>query len=166
MFKKSVKLEKVISGGQTGVDQGGLAAAQECGIPTGGWAPRNWLTEAGSKPQILRDAYGLKEIDGGYRKRTEANVRDSDGTIVLAYNFNTSGTKCTLKALRWERKPYFEVDLNNPPTFQEIVCWIREHNIKVLNIAGNRQTKDRDAFGTTKSYLMNLFSLLKKEKLV
>jgi hypothetical protein len=40
-------LELVISGGQTGADQGGLRATRACGIPTGGWAPRGWLTEAG-----------------------------------------------------------------------------------------------------------------------
>jgi hypothetical protein len=40
-------IEKVMSGGQTGADHGGLRAARRCGIATGGWAPRGWLTEAG-----------------------------------------------------------------------------------------------------------------------
>jgi hypothetical protein len=39
-------LEKVVSGGQTGADQGGLRAARLAGIPTGGWAPKGWLVES------------------------------------------------------------------------------------------------------------------------
>ena len=48
----------VISGGQTGVDQAALRAARSCGIPTGGWAPRGWLTEDGPAPWLAD--YGLK----------------------------------------------------------------------------------------------------------
>ena len=32
---------KIVSGGQTGVDQGGLEAAISLGLPYGGWIP-NW----------------------------------------------------------------------------------------------------------------------------
>lgn len=40
-------IEKIVSGGQTGADQGGLEAAEELGIPTGGWAPAGYYTEQG-----------------------------------------------------------------------------------------------------------------------
>ena len=33
-------LERIISGGQTGADRGGLDAAIELGIPHGGWCPK------------------------------------------------------------------------------------------------------------------------------
>jgi hypothetical protein len=33
-------LERVISGGQTGADQAGLAAAKRLGVPTGGFMPK------------------------------------------------------------------------------------------------------------------------------
>ena len=36
---------KIISGGQTGADMGGLLAAKDLGIRTGGWMPKGWLTE-------------------------------------------------------------------------------------------------------------------------
>lgn len=36
---------KIISGGQTGADMGGLEAAREYGFPTGGYAPKGWMTE-------------------------------------------------------------------------------------------------------------------------
>lgn len=35
---------QVISGGQTGVDQAALLAAQHCQIPTRGWAPAGFQT--------------------------------------------------------------------------------------------------------------------------
>ena len=43
---------KIISGGQTGVDQAALRAAKACGIPTGGWAPKGWRTEDGPAPWL------------------------------------------------------------------------------------------------------------------
>jgi hypothetical protein len=36
-------LSKVVSGGQTGADQGALHAPRAADIATGGWAPREWL---------------------------------------------------------------------------------------------------------------------------
>ena len=73
-------LERVISGGQTGADQTGLHAARACGIPTGGWAPRGWLTEAGPAPWL--EEWGLVECPEGeteaerYRARRRRCVKD------------------------------------------------------------------------------------------
>ncbi len=40
-------LDKVISGGQTGVDQAALDAAAEAGLACGGWCPKDRWSEAG-----------------------------------------------------------------------------------------------------------------------
>lgn len=56
-------LERVISGGQTGADQAALRAARACGIPTGGWAARGWLTEDGPAPWLAE--WGLAECPDG-----------------------------------------------------------------------------------------------------
>jgi hypothetical protein len=73
-------LTRVISSGQTGADQAGLRAARAAGIPTGGWAPKGWLTEKG--PSLWLADFGLVECpEPGYPPRTRANVRDSDGSI-------------------------------------------------------------------------------------
>ena len=53
-------LLKIISGGQTGADTGGLIAAQKAGIRTGGCAPKGFITEDGSNPE-LGSVYGLYE---------------------------------------------------------------------------------------------------------
>jgi hypothetical protein len=73
-------IERVISGGQTGVDQAALRAARAAGIPTGGWAARGWATEDGPAPWLAD--FGLAECpEPGYPARTIANVCDSDGTL-------------------------------------------------------------------------------------
>ena len=137
-------IKKIVSGGQTGVDQGGLIAADNLKIPMGGWAPKGFLTEKGSQPW-LGEKYNLKEVDYsgyvGYAIRTKANVKDSDGTIRIAKNYDSKGEICTLKAIQHFEKPYFDIDPNNPPDPQEVRNWIKENNIEILNIAGNRESK-------------------------
>lgn len=59
MKEQSRLVEKIISGGQTGADRGGLEAARTLGIPTGGTAPRGYLTETGPD-ESLRE-FGLTE---------------------------------------------------------------------------------------------------------
>lgn len=43
-------ITKIISGGQTGVDQAALKIATEMEIPTGGWCPNGGLDKMGSSP--------------------------------------------------------------------------------------------------------------------
>jgi hypothetical protein len=64
-------IERVISGGQTGVDQAGLRAARAAGIATGGFAPKGWLIESEdgrhNVPAPWLAEYGLVECpEPGY----------------------------------------------------------------------------------------------------
>ena len=145
-------IEKVISGGQIGADQAGLEAATICKIPTGGHAPKNYLTKTGPNPILLKK-YGLIESSGGYKIRTGENVKNSDGTIRLATNFNSPGEICTRNAIRYYKKPFFDVDLNNPKPVEEVVEWIFKNNIKVLNVAGNTNAN----YNQVVNYLTNVF---------
>ena len=43
-------ITKIVSGGQSGADQGGLDAAIELGIPHGGWCPKGRKSEDGVIP--------------------------------------------------------------------------------------------------------------------
>lgn len=95
------RIERVISGGQTGADQGGLVAAKSLGIPTGGFLPKGCTTLDGPRPDLLM-AYGLEEHESSeYPPRTYANVQASAGTIRFAADFNSAGERCTLKAIRF-----------------------------------------------------------------
>ncbi len=127
-------LEKVISGGQSGADQGGLEAARRAGIPTGGLAPLGFLTEDGPQPE-LGSRYGLDESTGGYDERTVSNARSADATVVFARKPASDGTKLTLETLRRLRKPY----LVNPGA-AELRAFLAEHDVRVLNVAGNRES--------------------------
>ena len=137
-YRKINMIQKLISGGQQGSDLAGLMAAKELGIPTGGWMPKDWITLDGAKPEY-KDIYGMEEHTGGYSARTEANVRDSDGTIRFAANFNSPGEKCTLKAIKWHNKPHLDVYVKDPQHVAMIYDWIKLRKIKVLNVAGNSE---------------------------
>jgi hypothetical protein len=86
---------RVITGGQTGVDQGALRAARTCGLATGGWAPLGWETEVGPAPWLAD--YGLVECsEPGYAARRRRNVKDAD-TRLLFGDQNSRGSIGLLK---------------------------------------------------------------------
>src|SRR5438876_1977372 len=85
-------VSKIISGGQTGVDRAALDVALELGIPCGGWCPQGRRAEDG----VIPARYPLRETPWwGYPQRTEWNVRDSDGTLILAEGEPDRGTVLT-----------------------------------------------------------------------
>ena len=70
------QLDKIISGGQTGVDRAALDVAIFLEIPHGGWCPLGRRAEDGSIPKT----YLLRETpQRDYAVRTEKNIIDSDG---------------------------------------------------------------------------------------
>lgn len=90
----TTKVARVISGGQTGADRGGLEGARRAGVATGGWAPKGWLTERGADPNLA--AFGLREHASPlYPPRTEANVLEADATLLLGRSdgWGTSNTR-------------------------------------------------------------------------
>ena len=126
---------KVISGGQTGVDQMGLKVAKVLGIPTGGTAPKGYLTELGPS-LMLRDEYGLVEDESpDYPPRTKKNVLDADATVLFG-NMESTGSKETIKCCKACGRPYIP-----NPTVEELVIFLQEWEVKVLNVAGNRGSR-------------------------
>ena len=64
-------IERIISGGQTGVDRAALDVAMELGIPCGGWCPKGRRAEDGRIP----GHYPLQEASSKeYPLRTRLNV--------------------------------------------------------------------------------------------
>lgn len=130
---------KVISGAQTGADIGGLIAAKKFGLETGGWIPKGFITLNGNKPEYA-ELYGIQELESNkYPPRTYANVRDSDGTLRFAKYFDSPGELCTFKAIKQYNKPYFDCNILNPFPIKNVIKWIDDNNIKILNIAGNTE---------------------------
>jgi len=139
-------IELIISGGQTGVDQAGLDFAIENGIPHGGKCPKGRLSETGPIPKY----YKLEEhFSSAYPPRTQANVEDSDATVIFPVNSLNLESGCLLTAslCRERRKPFLVVRLDdadeegNAKKLQEL---IEEHQVKVLNVAGARGSRHPD----------------------
>ena len=153
-------LKKIISGGQTGADRGALDAAIELGIPHGGWVPKGRLAEDGP----VSDKYQLKEMpSASYPARTEQNVIDSDGTLIISHGKLTGGSAETRKMAMKHAKPWFHADLNNLPTFQAgiiIEDWILKNRIETLNVAGPRASDDPSIYGLVTVILELVFALV------
>lgn len=143
-------ITKIISGGQTGADQGGLFAGRKLGIKTGGTAPPNFMTEEGPKISFLQ-SYGLVEGESDsktYPKRTKRNILDSDGTIIFG-NMASPGSKLTLNLCRELKKPWI-----SNPNRKTFLRWIDKNNIKVLNVAGNRASRTPNIHSDTYIFLI------------
>lgn len=130
-------IKRVISGGQTGVDRAALDVALRLGVPCGGWCPRGRLAEDGPISLV----YPLQETAAAeYAVRTEWNVRDADGTLILANGPLTGGTAYTAACARKLGRPCLVVDLAQSPTVVPVLAWLRAHAIRTLNIAGPRES--------------------------
>jgi hypothetical protein len=129
---------KIVSGGQTGVDRAALDVAIALGIPHGGWCPCGRLAEDGPIPA----RYQLRETEPpDYAVRTEANVRDSDATLIVCRGRPRGGTELTLRLARQHGKPHMVVDLTKTPDAEAIRRWLAEHDVATLNVAGPRESQ-------------------------
>ncbi len=137
----TILVGKIVSGGQTGADRGGLDAAIEIGIPHGGWCPKGRRAEDGAIPE----RYELQETSSAdYKVRTRRNVIDSDGTVIFTRGRLEGGSKLTEKIAREAGKPCVHQDLDKvrlTEAVQQLRAWLRVHEVHVLNVAGSRESK-------------------------
>ena len=128
---------KIVSGGQTGADRAALDWAIANNIPHGGWCPQGRRAEDG----VIAERYQLDETPSGdYEQRTEWNVRDSDGTLIVSLLPElSSGSKRTLEIAQRLGKPCLHLHPGNatPTAIREFV---ERHAIRVLNVAGPRES--------------------------
>ena len=117
-------ITKLISGGQTGADRGGLDAAIYCNILHSGWCPKGRKAEDG----IIPAQYQLQEMSSAdYLKRTEQNVVDSDATLIFTLGMARGGSLRTIEFAHGHEKPYLPINIDNTPrkrAVKEIVDWL------------------------------------------
>ena len=150
-------IDKIISGGQTGVDRAALDVAMALGIRCGGWIPRGRRTEDGP----LSVDYPLRETaSAAYEVRTHLNVRDADATLLLCRGRPSGGTALTLAIARELGRPHRLVDLIQPPDPLAVRTWIVTARIRVLNVAGPRESTNPHIYADASRFL---FSVLRPD---
>ncbi len=134
-------VQKIVSGGQTGVDQAALDWAIRHGFDHGGWCPRGRRTESGPAPPRFRL---IETPSAEYAQRTEWNVRDSDATVIFSSDPELAdGTLFTRECvIRWGRPLLHLVRDGNAHASRELAEFCRSSAVRVLNVAGPRQSGD------------------------
>ncbi len=151
-----MKLQKVISGGQTGADIAGLRAAKISGLETGGWIPRGFRTETGSNPSLA--TFGLKETPtDGYQLRTLYNVRDSDATFWFGRS-DSLGGKLTLKSCNSCGRAFY----TNNDNCGDMAIRIHDCGYHTINVAGNRESRNPGIEAKVYSHLLIVFDLVER----
>ena len=147
-------IKKIVSGGQTGADIAALDVALHYNFPHGGWCPKGRLSLDGPIPA----KYLLTETpSAGYSQRTEWNVRDSDGTVVFTYSKEpTGGSLKTIQFCKKHGKPYLHI-FTGYDIAEQILKFVDEHQIRVLNVAGSRESKDPGIYEMVKRVLSYAF---------
>lgn len=139
---QTMKLRKIVSGGQTGADQGALAACVQKNFPYGGWVPKGRRSEKGKVPHKYRMR---QHWSRHYPPRTEKNVLDSDGTVIFTFGRPDGGSLLTIDFAKKHKRPWLAVDLLQPrgAAVAKVVRWIRRRlpDGAVLNVAGSRRSK-------------------------
>ena len=141
---------RIVWGGETGVDRAALDVAGALGIDCGGWCPRGRRAEDGP----IAPGYALVETESTrYEERTERNVLDSDGTLILTRGELAGGTALTRELALRHGRPVLVVDLGDDPSARTVRDWIESRRIATLNVAGPRESGQPGIHAAAKSFL-------------
>ena len=135
-----MKISKIISGGQAGVDRAALDAAISLGLEHGGFCPKGRIAEDG----IIPIEYKMDEMDTEeYFARTMKNVQCSDGTLILHQGEITGGTALTDEFCKIKKKPLLIINILDELKKIRVNfnTWLETNIITILNIAGPRESE-------------------------
>ncbi len=172
-----MNLQKIISGGQTGVDRGAIGAALQLGFPYGGWIPDGRQAEDGQVPACFTE---MKEMGGGYLVRTRRNVESACGTLILNVGaVLTGGTRRTVEIAEKDGGLMLVLDVNQfllalrhrdddvgllqGVLIDQVMAWLPRkwqgiHPLRTLNVAGPRESKAPGIEGMTFSLMTHVLS--------
>ena len=122
----TIKIKRIRSGGQTGVDRAALDIARKLNIEICGWCPRGgWAEDLPSPQGLLADYPELQETpSAGTAQRTRWNMRDADAilTIMPKNSAESKGTEVGLQEGILLQKPMFTA--RGPEDIPGILAWL------------------------------------------
>ncbi len=137
------------------MDRAALDAALAHGVPAGGWCPAGRRAEDG----IIPERYPLEELASpDYAARTERNVVDADATLVLNLGELADGTELTVRLAKKHRRPHLVVQLEFGDDPCVAASWLRGLNVRVLNVAGPRESKRPGVYARAFRYMERLMT--------
>ncbi|CAG8449441.1 11250_t:CDS:1 [Dentiscutata erythropus] len=158
------------SGGQTGVDRAILDAAIDFNkikaeanepevIEITGWCPLGRRAEDGP----IHKKYPLLETTtDNYSQRTELNIKDSTGTLIILLEKTEAdnGTKYTIEKANEFKKPLKIIYLgeNSQENIVQILNWLKENQIRHLNIGGPRESNSPGIYDKTYFFILELLN--------
>ena len=160
-------LEKIVSGGQTGVDRAALDAAIDLNVAFGGLCPKGRIDELGIIPkkydQLVEIAIDVSSDKENYDTRTKLNIQDSDGTLIFVPTLKllekiTDGTVLTINEVSRQKKPYLLIGLSisDEDNLSKCVEWVKEHDIRTLNVAGPRESSSEGIYKASYNFILSL----------
>ena len=148
-------VKKIISGGQTGVDQAALDAAMALGLAYGGWLPAGRRTENG--PLSRRYAHMQVLATDSYPERTRKNIEAADATLIVSRGHLTGGSALTAKIAGEMHKPCLHIDLEQvPEAAARGEEWLTLHRPEILNIAGPRASSDEEIYDRAYDLILHI----------
>lgn len=99
---------------------------------------------------------------GEYSERTEKNILDSDGTLIVSHGRLTGGSALTRELAKRHNRPCIHVDMEDTDmddAANQVKAWIERKYIQVLNVAGPRASKDPKIYDTTMALLETVWYL-------
>ncbi|WP_206056821.1 putative molybdenum carrier protein [Nocardioides sp. GY 10113] len=155
-----VRVARLVSGGQTGVDRAALDAALAADVRYGGWCPAGgWAEDRPDPPGLLADYPGLRETPSADpADRTRRNVRDSDAVLVVRDpGVPSPGTDLTIATARQLGRPCLAV-AGGREDLDSVRRWLARVEGErgappALAVAGPRESEQRGAYAAARRLL-------------
>lgn len=141
------------------MDRAALDFAREAGVPYEGWVPLGgWAEDYPSPPGILETYPRLMETPSADPNvRTEWNVRDSDGTLIICDTTRSEtspGTRWTNQIALHYGRPLLIIDVADESFCDKLRVFVSTLPAGgCLNIAGPRESEYPSIYRLTRSAL-------------
>ena len=152
-------IQKLISGGQTGVELAALDIAIKLGIHHGGWIARGRRNAQGR----LNHVYNLREVEAvGFKTAMEQNVMAADGTLLVTRGKKSARTQHAVEMSLKHQRQLLHVDLSQNSSFEAaslISSWGSLQQISIAFVTGTQAETDSKIYAQTLKILETAFYL-------